>query len=363
MEMGKRLLFVFFCIQMNWISIARLIILMVLFMTSCRPEDDTRIRFGRLYLDSFPEQNLQDRKFHNVSYEKLFTIPTTTDVFLYNPVAVFFDNKGYIYVIDDGVRKALRFSPTGEYLTTYGEDGDGKGPGEIVGIGDFGVVGDSMVYILDNVSYKVVFYSVDGILLKEEPWDVPPRRYQQTIAGRQYVNYTYGPTVLESRLDGEVNSLFSRSDLVNGENVEMGGPDGFLITSSENLLWIFNRHPLLLQYRSDGTLVYARTTVDYRDDFKEPGVEKLAMGARQAFRPVGRLYHVRSGSIEQNELFIQSINPSGTKLLSAIDVYDVISGDYKYSLPLPEDGPYSTTVQNGKMYLVKDSTVVVWKIN
>ena len=101
---------------------------------------------------------ISDRNFIEVSYEKLFTIPDTTDIFLYDPYPVSVDRQGNLYVIDSGIRKVLKFSHSGEYLVSYGENGAGEGPGEFLNIIDFGITSDSIVYVADTYGHKVAFF-------------------------------------------------------------------------------------------------------------------------------------------------------------------------------------------------------------
>lgn len=343
--------------------------LAALFMTSCHSgEADSPSRFGRFYLDELKNQSVSERRYQEVSFEKLFVVPTTTGPFLYAPGAVFVDHQGYIYVVDYGVMKIQRLSPSGEYLTTYGIEGAGEGPGEFLSITDFGIRGDSLVYLVDSYKRKIVSFSVDGTFLEEKSLRedfraAQPVKYKQTATGREYVLFGTGPVLLETRSGGDIDEILSISSLVNHETMGSLGTEGWLNTYGENLVYLLSRYPLLLQYRPDGSLVYARTTVDFGDDFKEPEVEERILGGLPASRLVGHYYHLSPVTIEKSKLFVYSVIPPRTKPSGAIDVYDVTSGDYLYSMYLPEGDPFSWTIyQNERVYQVKDSTVVVWKI-
>ncbi|MCY4159230.1 MAG: 6-bladed beta-propeller [Bacteroidetes bacterium] len=339
---------------------------MALLLTSCRTKEDIRTPYGPFYLDGLVEQVVSERQFSEVSYEKLFTIPATNDVFLYDPTVTIIDDHGYIHVMDHGARKVLRFSPTGEYLTSYGEDGRGQGPGEIVHIGAFGVMGDSMVYVMDAYDYKVAYFSIDGVFQKEKPERAQPWRYEQTATGREYVLFSYSDPrlpLLETRFGNRSTKVISFPDLVGNETDMLTSGD--IKAYGENLLYVLHRYPLLLQYEPDGSLVYARATVDYNDNFRKPEIEETILGEMQVQRVVGRSLYSIPLSIENNELFVLAVNPAGapdTSAFGAFDVYDARNGDYQYSLSLPEKGRYYTTVHNGKVYQTQDSTVVVWEM-
>ena len=352
---------------MRWISALTWVILSALFLTSCQSKDNTPIRFGRFYLDKLVEQRVSERNFLEISYEKSFSIPITNDLFLHNPQEVVVDDQGYIYILDSGIQKILRFSPSGEYLVTYGEEGGGEGPGELQGVVDFFVAGDSMIYILDTYGFKISIFGIDGIFLKDVRINSQPFRYTRTTTGREYILYatTNQSSLLESRFEGTAHEMIPFSSLVDAGTMDGLGTSGNLNTYGENLIYVLSRYPLLFQYDPSGSLVYARTTIEYNDDFEEPEIEERILGGMPAKRQVGRYFHADRLIVEDDKLFIFSRRPRGapdTSKYGAIDVYDIATGDYQYSMSIPEDGPFVTTYQSGKIYQLKDTTVVVWNI-
>lgn len=335
-----------------------------LLLASCQAEEeDARVRFGRLFLDRLTEQSISDRSFVEVSYEKLFTIPDTTDIFLYDPYPVSVDRQGNLYVIDSGISKVLKFSHSGEYLVSYGENGAGEGPGEFLNIIDFGITSDSIVYVADTYGHKVAFFLIDGTFLQENRKQRQPDGYKKTAMGREYIRFANGPTLLESRYNDDVFEIISSSNIVDEEKEGLMGLGGSIVTYNENVLYVLAHYPLILNYAPDGTLVYARTTIDYNDDFKEPEIESFMLDGMQARRNLGRDYHVGHPTIENEKLFVLGVAPSEAPDKTAvIDVYDVRTGDYQYSMFMPEDGYYYTIYQNGRIYQSKGTIVVVWKV-
>ncbi|MCY3629273.1 MAG: 6-bladed beta-propeller [Rhodothermaceae bacterium] len=337
-------------------------------LVSCEVEEgDTRFRFGQLYLDRLTEQSVSERNFLEVSYEKLFTIPDTTDMFLYELAPASVDSLGNIYLIDWGIDKVIKFSPSGEYLVTYGESGTGEGPGEFLNITDFEVTSDSIVYVVDTYGRKVVSFSIDGTFLQEKKLKHQPFGYQIAATGQEYTVFSNGPTLLESRLGDEVFEIISLSDLVDeGKEGFMeftGLFGGNIVTYYGNVVYVFVHYPLILKYEPDGTLVYARTTLGYKDDFKEPEVETLMLGGMPATRNVARAYHTGYATVENDKIFVLGISPSeAPDKTIVIDVYDVRTGDYQHSMFPPEDGLFYTIYQNGRIYQAKDSIVVAWKV-
>lgn len=337
-----------------------------LLLISCQAEqEDTPVRFGRLYLDRLTEQSVSERNFLEVSYEKLLTIPDTADIFLYRPDPVSVDGQGNLYALDD-YKKVLKFSPSGEHLVSYGREGAGEGPGELLNTIDFGITSDSIVYVADSYGFKVAFFEIDGAFLLEKKEQRQVSGYKRTATGREYMTFSGGPgtpPLLESRFGDEVFEIISSSDLVDEGNEGSSALGGRIVTYNENVLYVLHQYPLILQYAPDGTLVYARTTIGYKDDFKEPEVETLMLGGMPARRNVGRYYHVSQPTIENDMFFVLGVDPSeASDKKIVIDVYDIRTGDYQHSMFPPEDGAFETIYQNGRIYQAKDSTIAVWEV-
>ncbi len=288
-------------------------------------------------------------------------------MFLFQLAPASVDSQGNIYVIDWGIDKVIKFSPSGEYLVTYGESGSGEGPGELLNITDFEVTSDSVVYVVDTYGRKIVSFSIDGTFLHEEKQGHQPYGYQIATTGEEYIAFSNGPTLLESRSGDDVFELISSSNLVDegtDRYMEFSGPfGGEIITYKKNVVYIFKYYPLILQYEPDGTLVYARTTIDYKDEFKEPEVERLMLGGMPAVRNIARMFHGGGVTIENDKLFVLGVGPSeAPDKAAALDVYNVKTGDYQHSILLPEDGLSYAIYQNGRIYQEKDSIVVVWEV-
>ncbi len=339
-------------------------LLVALLLTSCRPKEDTRIRFGRFFLDQLLHQSTSERRFANVSYEKLFTLGTTAEFNLYEPVFVVTDRHGAIYVLDSMVSKTHKFSPSGEYMMSYGY-GYGEAPGELIGASNFGVVEDSMVYMVDGPGYKISFYAMDGLFLKSESYSDQMYDYTRTFSGREYILSVNRPTLIETRLGKDKDPIVRFSDLTpdlaGNKNPGPWGTGGTITTYKENLVYTLERYPLLIQYAPDGTQVYARTTVDYNSEFEEPELETQAVGGVPIGRLIGPVYAMsRSLSITGDTLFVHSIFPPG----DAIDAYDAETGEYLYSMRIPGDPNRhnSLNIQDGRIYQSLDTTVAVWQI-
>ncbi len=339
-------------------------LLLTLSLISCQAEKEgTWIPFDQVFLDRLSHQGASERKFVDVSYQKAFTITSTTDFEFYNISEVVVSQDGFIHVLDHGITKTHRFSPSGEYLMTYGY-GFGEGPGELLTLINFGIKSDSMVYMMDSAGRKISFYSMDGTFLKSKSYDDQIYRYTQTLYGREYIFSVNPPTLIETRLGNDKTPIVRFSDLTSDleSDVVQGlwrtvGP---IIPYGENLVYVLERHPLLIQYASDGSLVYARTTMDYNDAFEEPEMETNLIGGYRTEYLSGPTYVIDPLSITDDNLFLFSSYPPE----ESIDIYEAKTGEYQYSISPPgEDSNGRTlTIQNDRIYETRDTTVTVWEI-
>jgi hypothetical protein len=69
---------------------------------------------------------------------------------------------GEIYVAEGTTREIRAYDATGALLATYGRQGEG--PGEFRGIGDFGLVGDTL-WVSDGSALRLTLFDVGGALL------------------------------------------------------------------------------------------------------------------------------------------------------------------------------------------------------
>lgn len=354
------------CLSMHKLTLPGIGLLISLSLISCHIEDqNNQLTFGQLYVDKLTGQEIKERNFLEVSYEKLYTIPHTEDIFLYRPEPALIDSQGNAYIIDRGIHKIHKFSPSGRYILSYGETGGGEGPGELQNITDFGITSDSIVHVVDSYGRKIVYFSNDGSFLHERREKHQPSEYKKTLMGREYIAFFSGPNLIETRLDGNLGIIFSKN-LLNQENLGLMGLGGYMDTYNENVVYLFGQYPLLQQYKPDGSLIYSRTTIGYNDEvFKEPEIETLMLDGMPARRNVGRYFHVGPITIDDGRLFMLGISPrEAPNRTAVIDVYDVSSGDYQNSIFVPEEGIFKAALyQNERIYVSKDSTVMVWKVH
>ena len=105
---------------------------------------------------------------------------------------------------------------------------------------------------------------------------------------------------------------------------------------------------LCFQSRPDGSLVYAKTTVGYSDDFEGSEIEEYMLVGIQVRFPVGGAIHAVLFQLKNNHPVTatnQREFPDSVTGFGAIDVHDVRIGDRQHYVPLPEDGPHFATLR------------------
>ena len=173
------------CHIMNkWLSLLSLLVL----TTSCR--DITEVAGGEdglsgLVIPGIKEQTQSERTWANVNLTKIMTLPDTS-VTVYQLGGVYADERDNIYLVDLGIMKIYQFDSLGNYIKAFGH-GVGEGPGEFLQIMDVGVVGDTMMYLLDAYRSAVSFFKLNG----EYKWG--DGRYL-TLLGSMYLPRLAGST-------------------------------------------------------------------------------------------------------------------------------------------------------------------------
>ena len=101
---------------------------------------------------------------------------------------------------------------------------------------------------------------------------------------------------------------------------------GMLTTHRERLMYAPTYFPVIVQYKPDGSIAYARATPDW-GHVDPPKWEVANLRGMRASRIKGQRLH-SDLSVYGGRLFVQANLNSGW----ALDVYDVPTGDYEYSI-------------------------------
>jgi len=125
---------------------------------------------GAYYLLTRPSQLNSSGASQNRSF--LFAVYGFQGDLLRRPAGVGFDSTGNIYVADTAKQRIVAFDPSGAFITSFGEPGNG--PLQLKSPIDVAVAPDGRVYVVDKDQGKLVIYdathkATNVINFKEEP--------------------------------------------------------------------------------------------------------------------------------------------------------------------------------------------------
>jgi len=115
------------------------------------------------------------------------------------------------------------------------------------------------------------------------------------------------------------------------------------------MIYVPQWYPLFVQYGPDGSMKYARTTMDYVSIEEPKRIEVQGGGYIDGPELV-----VDFSTVFRGQLFIHA------NIAQTVDIYDAETGDYQHSIRLPENG--FTHALNDRIYQVGDSAVSAWAI-
>ena len=223
-----------------------------------------------------------------------------------------------------------------------------------MGILNFGVLGDSMVYMFEYMTREVSYFDLEGSFLRSEVLGGSlreyPNQYVFTRKGRIYSKF-----FLQENTEQELFESRLGDDVVRFGQIYGGGPysslvaAGNLVTFKEHMIYVSQWYPLFVQYSPDGSMKYARTTMDH------VSIEEPKMIVTDRGGGIDGPVLIRDfPTVFRGQLYIHA------NIAQTIDIYDAETGDYQHSIKLPENG--FTHALNDRIYQVGDSTVSVWAI-
>lgn len=329
--------------------------ILVVMLCACSGADQevSTVNFETLSVRPIEGQRSYDRILDEASLRKQFELPATPGEILIAPAGVFADTMGYIYVADEWDYRIHRFDSFGNYVTSFGE-GHGTGPGEIMGILNFGAMGDSMVYVFEYMSKEVSYFDLEGSFLWSERLEGSMREYPDqyvfTQKGRVYSKFSLQENIDEELFESRLGDDVVKFGRIYGESPYFSSTvAGNLVTFNEQMIYVSQWYPLFIQYGPDGSTKYARATMDYVST-EEPNVIETQRG----WHIDGPFLLEDFPTVYRGQLLIHST------LAQTIDIYDAATGEYQHSIKLPENG--FTHALNDRVYQVGDSTVSVWAI-
>jgi len=306
-------------------------------------------------------QSATERIFPEVSLVRLAVLGDRPETFLHDPDYVRPGPDGSVYVFDRGASQVVRFDPqTGQILQRYGS-GPGKGPGEFMMVSDIEVDAQGRVFVCDPENGRISLFAAHGPLLAT----MKPRRlpYKVALLADQllavqpidpYDDALFALYRLEEQQDqyrlvylrrfGEFLERQAAFGLV--LSGELTGVDSFLVYTPDRIGW-------MAAFRPEGSLKYFRETI-----IPVP-IPKLVQ--RGSARMVDRRapYATYALSADTRHLYLYA-GAHSDRTFYQIDVYDVQTGTYRFTLPFPEWAG-QLYVQDSLIYAVQDTVVTIWQ--
>jgi len=343
-----------FARAVRWLGPYMSCVMVVMLSASCGADQEvSTVNFETLSVSPIEGQKSYDRILDVASLRKLFELPATPGEVLIAPAGVFADTMGYIYVADEWDYRIHRFDSSGDYVTSYG-GGQGTGPGEFMGILNFGTLGDSMVYVFEYVPQEVSYFDLAGSFLRSERLEGSMREYPDqyvfTQKGRVYSKFSLQENTDEELFESRLSDEVVKFGRIYGESPYSSlAVAGNLVTFNEHMIYVSQWYPLFVQYRPDGSMKHARTTMDYGSIEEPKRIEVRGGGYID-----GPALVLDFSTVFRGQLFIHA------NIAQTVDIYDAETGDYQHSIRLPENG--FTHALNDRIYQVGDSAVSVWAI-
>jgi hypothetical protein len=295
-------------------------------------------------------QTATERSWREARFEKIADIPAGQEpgqrLPLKNPTLLRLDGRGNLYVLDSGEAQVERYSLDGRLASVYG-------PADLGNPSDVAVGEDGSVQVLDPDRRQITVFSPQGavvrrIALERNVFRIAPDGRKGFIA----VLHRSGKHLFQRfSADGEPGSSFGtffpeevQSSLTADGWIVPTGPDAFIYPL---------RHVgILASYTLDGRPRFFRRTID---PLRLPPVHFDAAGL-QTIDPAAPQDSF-SASVVGQDLFV--LNAASKDRV--IDVYDVETGSYRWSLRPPEPDARYVIVTADRLFSASRRGVTIWR--
>lgn len=280
-------------------------------------------------------QEARERVWREASFERIATVPVGLATLLR------LGPGGDVYVLDSGRSQVLRLSPEGRVLTAYRDPSLGNPTDAAVGA-------NGEVWVCDLDHGAIVVFSAAGRLARRIELDPPVGRLALSPGGGFVATGIAGGQGLFRRyfVNGEPVGAFGA--LFPEELQTSIAADGWIVPAADGIFYPCRNAGLLVSYGWDGRLRFFRQTID---PVPLPKVRVDAAGRQSV--PDAMVVSI-SSSVVGNEFFVLT----GERVL---DVYDVGTGSYRYSLHPPEGDARYVVLTEERLYSASKRGITVWK--
>jgi len=103
------------------------------------------------------------------------------------------DAQNNLYLADSGLHRIFKFNSQGEYISSFGSEG--QGPGEFVGTLRISVGNDNKLYVTDDGNWRLLIFTLQGEFIRQFP--LPRFIYDRALANSKGEIYLLSPSGLK----------------------------------------------------------------------------------------------------------------------------------------------------------------------
>jgi hypothetical protein len=286
------------------------------------------------------------RAWRDAIIEKVFELdPTLTSGAQRTQV----DSAGNIYVLGYKRRSINMFSPSGDYLKSFGNTGV-DGPDRLDNPTEFVVSRSDSVWVCDPKQKKIVVFGGDGSVINKI---IPITAIDRIALAEDRVVTSGGHRGLFElyKYSGEQDIVFG--NLIEDQTKSLIALDGCIATDIGGDGFFFGGRYLgvLIRYDLKGKRTFSVQTIDHVVPPKLRMVNNSVSVGDDT--PVA----IRAISVIDDYLYVLSKYDADSSL---IDIYGRRDGRYQFSIKLPVKCHY-VTISKDKFYTVGDERVKVWR--
>lgn len=274
------------------------------------------------------------------SGERIFTNPpehqhkiNLTELEIFGPMIMRVAHDGGIALYDYAIFNGYFFPPDNYSSPVSIGDGKGGGPREFVNPTDIAFDTEGNIWIADPQQGRISIWSRTGDLLRTiNP--APRQPHRIALTGNRCIIFGSGTD----------HTLFKITDIDGNkiDTIESIGSDilgwiftyeGYLTSHRRGFVYTGLWYGIIRKYTEDGELLYSRGTIDPVGPAKPE--HRTIEGTRVVMAPRDAPMATLSSYIANEKLYLLSPDNNDNNI-RMIDVYELSTGDYRYSIPLPE---------------------------
>lgn len=302
-----------------------------------------------------PAQALRQRQMKEPVWKRDLSFAGVNGNIFYYLITLRLSERGEVFVLDWGAHSVRKFSPFGQELKRYGE-GQGSGPGELLGPMDFALDSTDGVWVPDEVNGAVIAFAKDGTYKTTIRNAKPPRRIVFG-SGDRLITTSPGQELFQKlAVGGGSAEAFGR--LVDQRPEASMVMDGWMAAiGSDKFVYAPLYAGLLIGFDFDGQPRFVVKTIEPAEPPKVEVDAKGTMRLDPEAKPV--TYNV---NVDGDRIFVLARPTEGRwRNERVIDVYRSSDGVYLYSLPAPEKCK-AIAVRGREVYTLTATNVTRWRL-